>query len=89
MASIFSGETLSLTDVYAGLRCGSSVFACVWASCRVPLVAPRPGRERNGLKRENRAFLFKDFTLHWERSDGQHQWNGVEEVWDLDLVFEG
>lgn len=66
-ASFPSGVSLSLIEVYAGLCCCLSVFACVWASCR-SLWCPRgPGREKNGMKSEKIFFLGFHVTLGAER----------------------
>lgn len=95
-ASFPGGASLSLSDVYAGLHCCLKVIAadmcvaCVCGRPDGPHWSPRgPGREEKRLAKRKYFFFFEDFTLHWERSDGQHQWNGMEEVWDLDPAFEG
>lgn len=64
-ASFPSGTSLSLIDVYAGLHCCLKVIAadvCVAHACGRPdgpHWSPRgPGREENGMERENKGFFF-------------------------------
>ncbi len=53
-ASFPSGVSLSLIEVYAGLRVCVCVFVCVWASCRslwCPEARPREKRHEKGKPR--------------------------------------
>ncbi len=66
-ASFPSGVSLSLIEVYAGLCVCVCLCVCV-GILPVPLVPRGPGREKNGMKRENRGcFLGFHVTLGAER----------------------